>query len=102
MERTGITMARVLFASLTLGLAAAGVSASPSANTLAIDPIAAAKGFYDGTNTGPYIALNKACNTEAAQGQRGPNCALHEKAAREGDRLIRANPAGFVGLRVRF
>jgi hypothetical protein len=65
------------------------------------DPIAAAKGFYDGTNTGPYIALKKACNEEAANGSRGVNCEQYDKAAREGDRLFRANPAGFVGLRAK-
>lgn len=93
----------ILVASLALGLVAAtGVSASSPVDTLAIDPIAAAKGFYDGTNTGPYIALNKACNAEAAQGQRGPNCTLREKAGKEADRLLRANPAGFVGVRIRF
>lgn len=65
------------------------------------DPIKAAHTYYDGTDTAPWLALNKACKGEIAGGSKGVNCEAYTAASAEADKLIRANPAGFVGLRVR-
>ncbi|VWC40632.1 hypothetical protein BLA23254_06941 [Burkholderia lata] len=65
------------------------------------DPIKAAHTYYDGTDAEPWLALNKACKGEIAGGSKGVNCDAHTAAMAEAEKLIRANPAGFVGLRVR-
>ncbi|MGV7242113.1 hypothetical protein [Caballeronia sp. M23-90] len=67
-----------------------------------IDPMAAAQTYYDGTDTAPYLALNKACKAEAAAGNRSKGCDAFNVAATQTNRLIHANPAGFVGVRIRF
>ncbi|KVN48757.1 hypothetical protein WT12_08405 [Burkholderia territorii] len=65
------------------------------------DPIKAARTYYDGTDPAPWLALNQACKGEVAAGKKGVNCDAYSSASAEANKLIRANPAGFVGVRVR-
>ncbi|WP_342234360.1 hypothetical protein [Ralstonia sp. OTU4908] len=87
-------------------LAACGQEAPKSAATTpdqpkaVAEPMVAAKGYYDGSDTAPWLALNKACKDEIAGGKRGVNCSAFETANTEANKMIRANPAGFVGVRV--
>jgi hypothetical protein len=72
-----------------------------SAEKPVAEPMAAAQTYYDGTNTAPWLALNKACKTEAAANKRGVNCDAYAVASVQANKLIHENPAGFVGVRVK-
>ncbi|HGO6073766.1 TPA: hypothetical protein ACK3Q6_004454 [Burkholderia cepacia] len=64
---------------------------------------AAAKGYCDGTNTAPFLALNRACKAEIAAGRKweGPNCIAYRKASDEADSIARSGKQ-CVGVRIRF
>lgn len=99
-------MNRLLIASLMLATLAAcskekAQEPAEAGQKAVAEPMAAAQTYYDGTNTAPWLALNKACKQEVAEGKRGVNCAAYQEATAQADKLIRANPSGFVGLRVK-
>ncbi|HDR9474418.1 hypothetical protein [Burkholderia multivorans] len=96
-----MTITTLLCALVACGQRAETPSQNLSAAQPVADPVKAARTYYDGTDTGPWLALNKACKEEVAAGKKGVNCEAYVTASAEANKLIRANPAGFVGLRVR-
>lgn len=95
-------MYKLIMAAVVVLLAACGkeTPVSEGARPVAA-PIPAAQTYFDGTDTAPWLALNKACKEESAAGKRGVNCLALDAAAQKVNEMLRANPSGFVGVRIK-